>query len=135
MTTATEAFLGPERPKGENSVFLGPFWPLRWPWDGLDGSSGTQNTSLLGALGSPGGPDLGPNATWLVQLGGPHSYYVLGPLKRPLQHSWGPQKGPFWPREALLGALEVLGQPWGAGFGPNCHGLVQLDWTYGYHTL
>merc|ERR1712175_50089 len=38
-------------------------------------------------------------------LGGTHPYHVLGPHTRPLRHSWGPQKGPFWPRKALLGAL------------------------------
>ena len=28
--------------------------------------------------------------------------------------SWGPQKGPFWPRKPLLGVPKGLGQPWGA---------------------
>ena len=51
---------------------------------------------------------------WLVQLGGPHPDHVLGPLKRPLQHSWSPQKGPLWPIKSLLGAPEGPGQPRGA---------------------
>ena len=40
-----------------------------------------------------------------VCLGGTHPYHVLGPHTKPLRHSWGPQKGPFWPKKALLGAL------------------------------
>ena len=77
-------------------LILGPFWPKK---------------ALLGApevLRQPRGARFGPNCHWLVQLGRPHQYNVLGPLKGPLQHSWGPQKGPFWPQKALLGALEVL---------------------------
>ena len=60
------------------------------------------------------GARIGPDCHWSVQLGGLYPYHVLGPLKRPLRHSWGPQKGPFWPKRALLRAPEVLGQPWGA---------------------
>ena len=53
----------------------------------------------------------------------------------PLRHSWGLQKGSFWPQKALLGAPEVLGGPRGFRFGPNCRRLVHLGWTHGYHTL
>merc|ERR1711989_81082 len=48
----------------------------------------------------------------------PHPYHVLGPLTRPLRHSWGPQKGPFWPRKAPFGSP---GGPWAA--------LVGLIWA------
>ena len=76
-----------------------------------------------------------PNCHWLVQRDDPHPYHVLGPLNGPLWHSWGPQKGPFGPRKALLGAPEGLGVPWGACFWPNCHWLVQRDDPHSYHVL
>ena len=65
-------------------------------------------------LGQPRGAQFGPKCHWLVQLDGLHPYHVLRPLKRPLQHSWGPQKGPLWPIKPLLVAPEALGQPQGA---------------------
>ena len=60
------------------------------------------------------GARIGPDCHWSVQLGGLYPYHVLGPLKRPLWHSWDPPKGPFWPKRALLRALDVLRQPRGA---------------------
>ena len=60
---------------------------------------------------------------------------MLGPLNGPLRHSRGPQKGPFWPRKALLGAPEGLGVLWWACFWPNCHCLVQLGVPHPYHVL
>merc|ERR1712175_66072 len=71
------------------------------------------------------------------KLGTPglHPYHVLQPLKRPLQHSWGPQKGPLWPIKPLLVAPEALGQPQGARFGPKCHWLVQLGGLHPDHVL
>ena len=81
------------------------------------------------------GAQFGPKCHWLVQLGGPHPYHVLGPHKRPLQHSWGPQKGPLWPIKPLLVAPEALGQPQGARFGPKCHWLAQLGGPHPDHVL
>ena len=57
------------------------------------------------ALGRPRRVDWHPKHFHTVCLGGTHPYHVLGPHTKPLRHSWGPQKGPFWPKKALLGAL------------------------------
>ena len=87
-----------------------PFWTtLLHPWGPQKGLFWPKKV-LLGA------PDIpwGQICHWLVQLCGLHPYHVLGPLKRPLRHSWGPKRGPFWPKRVLLRAPEVLGQPWGA---------------------
>ena len=117
---------------------LGPLkGPLRHSWGPQKGPFGPRK-ALLGApegLGVPWGACFWPNCHWLVQRDDPHPYHVLGPLNGPLWHSWGPQKGPFGPRKALLGAPEGLGVPWGACFWPNCHWLVQRDDPHPYHVL
>ena len=83
----------------------------------------------------PWGACFWPNCHWLVLWDDPHPYHVLGPLNGPLWQSWGPQKGPFGPRKALLGAPEVLGGPRGTYFWPNCHWLIRLAEPYPYHVL
>ena len=134
----------PRAPKraflGQNGPFLGPRRSLGSPGGPNLGPSATGWSSWVGRIhimclgplrdhyGTPGAPKracfgperplwgpqtspgarIGPDCHWLVQLGG------LGPLKRPLWHSWGPQKGPFWPKRALLRAPDVLRQPRGA---------------------
>ena len=101
----------------------GPFWPRK---------------ALLGApdvLGGPRGTYFWPNCHWLIRLAEPYPYHVLQPLQRPLWHSWGPQKGPFGPRKALLGAPGVLKGPRGTYFWPNCHWLIRLAEPYAYHVL
>merc|ERR1719285_48829 len=108
------ALLGPQK---------GPFRPRK---------------ALLGApegLGVPWGACFWLNCHWLVQRDDPHPYHVLGPLNGPLWHSWGPQKGPFGPRKALLWAPEVLRGPRGTYFWPNCHWLTRLAEPYPYHVL
>ena len=173
--TTPEAFSGPETAKRRNFSLLGPLlapfepwggprgadWrpkhfhtlclggthpyqvlgplngPLRHSWGPQKGPFGPRK-ALLGApegLGVPWGACFWPNCHWLVQRDDPHPYHVLGPLNGPLWHSWGPQKGPFGPRKALLGAPEGLGVPWGACFWPNCHWLVQRDDPHPYHVL
>ena len=89
---------------------------LRGPPVPLKGILGPKQ-ALLGApesLRVPWGACFWPNCHWLVQRDDPHPYHVLGPLNGPLWHFWGPQKGPFGPRKALLGAPVGLGVPWGA---------------------
>ena len=76
--------------------FRGSFWP---------------QGALLRApkvLGRPQEAKFGLKCQRLVHLGGPHQYQVLWPLKRPLRPSRGPQKGPFWPQEALWGPPNFL---------------------------
>ena len=76
--------------------FRGSFWP---------------QGALLRAprvLGRPQEAKFGLKCQRLVHLGGLHQYQVLWPLKRPLQPSRGPQKGPFWPQEALWGPPNFL---------------------------
>ena len=74
-------------------------WPTPGPFRGSLGPPGHPKTPV----GGPGGPWAAPGTWfdpkchWLVQLGGPHPYHVLGPLKRPLRHSRGPQRAKvFW---------------------------------------
>ena len=70
------------------------------------------------------GPILGPNKIWL-------NYRQMGCPERcngmPCSYSTDTahlEASNFWPQKTLLGALDVLRQPWGAWFGPNCHLLV-----------
>ena len=112
----------------------GPLWHFWGPQKGPFG----PRKALLGApegLGVPWGACFWPNCHWLVQRDDPHPYHVLGPLHGPLWHSWGPQKGPFGPRKALLGAPGVLKGPRGPYFWPNCHWLIRLAEPYAYHVL
>merc|ERR1711951_28488 len=90
-------FRGPKRPKGENSGFLGPIWPLRWPWDGRDGSTGTQNTST--------------QCAWVVRI----HIMCLGPIRdlygtprAPKRARFGLER-PFWGPLAAPGGL-ILAQ-------------------------
>ena len=85
------------------------------------------------ALGRPRRVDWHPKHFHTVCLGGTHPYHVLGPLTRPLWHSQGPQKGPFWPRKTLLGAPEVLGQPRGPDLIPNATGWS--NWVGRIHIM
>ena len=103
--------------------FRGSFWP---------------QGALLRApkvLGRPQEAKFGLKCQRLVHLGGPHQYQVLWPLKRPLRHSRGPQKGPFWPQGALLRAPKVLGRPQEAKFGLKCQRLVHLGGPHQYQVL
>ena len=87
--------------------------------DHIEPSNASEAVS--GLVLAPGGPLEGPKVLGrpqeakfglkcqrLVHLGGPHQYQVLWPLKRPLRPSRGPQKGPFWPQEALWGPPNFL---------------------------
>ena len=38
-------------------------------------------------------------------------------------------------KSSLLGAPDVLGEPRGGGFGPNCTRLARMGWIHGHHTL
>merc|ERR1711989_93581 len=58
-----------------------------------------------------------------VCLGGTHPYHVLGPHTKPLRHSWGPQKGPFW----------GPGQPRGPDLGPSATGWS--NWVGHIHIM
>merc|ERR1712024_243725 len=115
--TAPEAVSGVETAKIRQFSFLGPLlapseprgWPRRVVWH--------------------------PKHFHTVYLGATHPYHALGPLNRPLRHSWGPQKGSFRARMALLGAPKVLGGPRGARFGPDCLQLARLGWTHGDPTF
>ena len=52
----------------------------------------------------------GPSGPKTFLRGISHAYM---PCWTTLRHSWGPQKGPFWPRKALLGAPDSSwGQNW-----------------------
>ena len=131
----------PRGPKWDNPHPYHVLGPLNRPlwhfWGPQKGPFGPRK-ALLGApegLGVPWGACFWPNCHWLVQRDDPHPYHVLRPLNEPLRHSWGPQKDPFWPRKALLGAPECLGMPWGACFWPNCHWMVQQDDPQSYHVL
>ena len=67
-----------------------------------------------------------PNwSDWVGVMVTTHFGLVLGLLWAP-RGPKGPQKGPFWPEMPLLVALEVLGGPPGARYGPNCCQLVRL---------
>ena len=91
---------------GTHIMYLGGFSGLLGPPEAPFGAPEVHGGSR--------GTKFGPKCQRLVQLGESHPHQVLWPLKRPLLHSWGPQRGPYWPQEALLGAPGVLGQPQGA---------------------
>merc|ERR1711989_9086 len=76
-------------------------------------------TSASVALGRPRRVDRHPKHFHTVCLGGTHPYHVLGPLTKPLRHSWGPQKGPFWP---FWVPQRSLGSPGGPDLGPSATG-------------
>ena len=92
---------------------VGPLWghfsTQRGPKGPFGGPRGPRRA--LEVLGGPQVAWFGPNCHKLVQLGGSHLYHVLWPLKRPLRHSWDPQKG-------LFGPLWVLKWPQS---GPTSH--------------
>ena len=58
---------------------------------------------------------------------------MLGPLKRPLRHSWGPQKGPFWPKQPLWGPQRSSGSPEGLDLVPATSGWS--NWVGRIHTM
>ena len=78
-------FRGPKRPKGKDSGFLGPFWPPRWPWDGRDGSTGTQNTST--------------QCAWVVRI----HIMCLGPLRDLYGTPGAPKRGRFGLERPFMG--------------------------------
>ena len=80
---------------------MAPGGPLEGP-EGPWTSPGGQIWAQIPAVSPPG---------WTASI----SMQVLWPLKRPLRPSRGPQKGPFWPQEALWGPPK--GSP-GAKIGP-----------------
>ena len=93
---------------------LGHSWGLFWP-----------RKVLLGAPDSPRG------LIWSQQpLGGLHPYHVLGPLKTPLRpacpswHSWGPKKGPCWPKKSFWGPQRSFFIPRGPDLG-----LTAISWS------
>ena len=82
------------------------------------------------ALGRPRRVDWHPQHFHTVCLGGTHPYHVLGPLTRPLRHSQGPQKGPFWP---FWGPRRSLGSPGGPDLGPSATGWS--NWVGRIHIM
>ena len=68
---------------------MGPFWPPRWPWDGRDGSTGTQNTST--------------QCAWVVRI----HIMCLGPLR----DLYGTPRAP---KRARFGPFGGPGGPWAA---------------------
>ena len=82
------------------------------------------------ALGRPRWVDWHPKHFHTVCLGGTHPYHVLGPLTRPLRHSQGPQKGPFWP---FWGPRRSLGSPGGPDLGPSATGWS--NWVGRIHIM
>ena len=58
---------------------------------------------------------------------------MLGLLKRPQQHFWGPIKGPFRLRKPLLGARGFLLSPGGPDLGSTAIG--RSNWVGHIHTM
>ena len=81
-------------------IFVVTVWDPTWSYK----TEGNGQT----VLGRPREAKVGLKCQRLVHLGGPHQYQVLWPLKRPLRPSRGPQKGLFWPQEALWGPPNFL---------------------------
>ena len=84
--------------------------------------------SLRALLGAPGGPYKSLKWPEYLIFFPVHSDGLIAGiwsfqgLPGPLQHSWSPQNGPFWPQRTLFGPRG----PSRTKFGPKCQRLVHL---------
>ena len=76
----------------------------------------------------------GPNDPKTLPRDMIHNYRSCWPTLGPYRYLRGAPKGPFGLKQALTGR-KALGARVGARFGPNCHRLVRLGWSHGYHTF
>ena len=112
MTTAPEPVSGSKRPKREKSHFGALVWPLLSLEDGLDGQFGWVGRIHIMCLVSSGVIYDTPRGPKGARFG-------------PREPFWGPRmssdvpgnlcqkRAPYWPQEALLGALRCSDSPKG----------------------
>ena len=94
---------------------MGPFWPPRWPWDGRDGSTGTQNTST--------------QCAWVVRI----HIMCLGPLRDLYGTPRAPKRARFGTDRPFWGPRRALGSPGGPYFGPSATGWS--NWVGHIHIM